>query len=225
MISLYWLQNDPDAPFPPLDQALTEPDGLLAAGGDLLPRRLLNAYQHGIFPWYNEGEPVLWWSPNPRCVLVPEKLKISRSLRKTLRKQLFEIRINSAFADVMKACAEKRKKQSGTWITNDMFIAYNQMHKLGYAHSFECWQDNKLVGGLYGIAIGQIFFGESMFSKKTDASKVALVHLCEYLKKNNFKLIDSQVHTNHMESMGAEMISRSEFESLVKKYTKNSCKL
>ena len=224
MISLHWLKKNPDAAFPPLDQALTEPDGLLAAGGDLSVERLLNAYRHGIFPWYNEGEPVLWWSPNPRCVLIPEKIKISRSLRKTLRKQLFEIRIDSAFADVMKACAQSRKNQSGTWITNDMFLAYNQMHKLGYAHSIECWQDNKLVGGLYGIAIGQVFFGESMFSKKTDASKVALVHLCEHLKQNNFKLIDSQVHTDHMESMGAEMISREVFESLVKKYTKSSCK-
>jgi len=224
MISLHWLKKGPDTAFPPLDQALTEPDGLLAAGGDLSVERLLNAYRHGIFPWYNEGEPVLWWSPNPRCVLIPEKIKISRSLRKTLRKQLFEIRIDSAFADVMKACAQSRKNQSGTWITNDMFLAYNQMHKLGYAHSIECWQDNKLVGGLYGIAIGQVFFGESMFSKKTDASKVALVHLCEHLKQNNFKLIDSQVHTDHMESMGAEMISREVFESLVKKYTKSSCK-
>jgi len=219
MISLYWLKNDPNEPFPPLSEALTEPDGLLAAGGDLSPKRLLNAYRHGIFPWYNEGEPILWWSPDPRCVLFPENLKISRSLRKTLRKQLFEIRMDTVFSDVMKACAESRKNQSGTWITNDMYQAYNHMHELGYAHSIECWQDNKLVGGLYGIAIGQVFFGESMFSKKPDASKVALVHLCEHLKQNNFKLIDSQVHTSHMESMGAEMISRSEFENLVKEYT------
>jgi leucyl/phenylalanyl-tRNA---protein transferase len=220
MISLYWLKSEPDSPFPPLEQALTDPDGLLAAGGDLSPERLLNAYQHGIFPWYNEGEPILWWSPNPRCVLFPENLKISRSLRKTLRKELFEVRMNTAFSDVMKACAEPRKNQPGTWITDDMYLAYNHMHELGHALSIECWQNNELVGGLYGIAIGKVFFGESMFSNKTDASKVALVHLCEHLIQKDFKLIDSQVHTSHMESMGAEMISRLEFEKLVKKYTR-----
>jgi leucyl/phenylalanyl-tRNA---protein transferase len=219
MINLYWMPDDPASPFPPLDCALVEPDGLLAAGGDLSPERLLNAYQHGIFPWFNEGEPILWWSPDPRCVLYPEKLKISRSLRKTLKKDLFEIKMDTAFARVLKSCAAPRTQQEGTWITYHMFKAYMKMHELGYAHSIECWQDNELVGGLYGIAIGQVFFGESMFSKKTDASKVALVHLCEYLKQNNFKLIDSQVHTSHMESMGAEMINRNDFEKLVKKHT------
>jgi len=218
MINLYWLPDDPAAPFPPLEQALTEPDGLLAAGGDLSVERLLNAYQHGIFPWFNKDEPILWWSPDPRCVLYPDKLKISRSLRKTLKKNLFEIRMDTAFSSVLKSCAAPREQQAGTWITDDMFKAYVNMHKLGYAHSVECWQNNELVGGLYGIAIGKIFFGESMFSKQRDASKVALVHLCEYLLQHDFKLIDSQVHTPHMESMGAEMIDRKDFENLVRKY-------
>ena len=218
MIDLHWLADNPEAPFPPLDQALIEPDGLLAAGGDLSPVRLLNAYQHGIFPWFNEGEPILWWSPDPRCVLYPNKLKISRSLKKTLNKAPFEIRIDTAFAEVLKACAAPREQQAGTWITDSMFNAYIKMHELGHAHSFECWQNNELVGGLYGLAIGKMFFGESMFSKQSDASKVALVHLCEYCQQNDIKLIDSQVHTSHMESMGAEMINRSDFERLVKKY-------
>ena len=219
MIKLHWLAPEPDTPFPPLEDALKEPDGLLAAGGDLSPQRLLNAYRHGIFPWYSPGEPILWWSPDPRCVLYPEKLKISRSLRKTLNKQLFEIRMDTAFADVMHACAQPRPDQTGTWITYEMFQAYVQMHELGYAHSVECWQDNELVGGLYGMAIGRVFFGESMFSKVTDASKVALVYLCDFLQKNHFKIIDSQVHTAHLESMGAEMMARSEFERLVRQYT------
>lgn len=216
------MPDDPASPFPPLKQALNEPDGLLAAGGDLSAERLLNAYQHGIFPWFNENEPILWWSPDPRCVLYPDKLNISRSLRKTLKKNIFEIRMNTAFAEVLKACAAPRAQQAGTWITDDMFNAYVNMHKLGYAHSVECWQDNKLVGGLYGMTIGQVFFGESMFSKQSDASKVALVHLCEHLTRHDFKLIDSQVHTPHMESMGAEMIDRKEFAQLIKKYAINN---
>lgn len=224
MISLYWLPDNPESSFPPLEQALIEPDGLLAAGGDLSPERLVNAYQHGIFPWFNEGEPILWWSPDPRCVLYPEKLKISRSLKKTLNKKPFEIRMDTCFAEVVKACAAPRTKQAGTWITDNMFNAYINMHKLGYAHSVECWKDNELVGGLYGIAMGQVFFGESMFSKQTDASKVALVHLCKYLQQHDFKLIDSQVHTEHMESMGAEMIPRTEFENLVKMHTEQKNK-
>lgn len=219
MISLYWLEADPNSAFPSLDHALVEPDGLLAAGGDLSLARLINAYKHGIFPWYNKGEPILWWSPDPRCVLFPDNLKISRSLAKTLRKKPFEIRFDTAFANVINACAAPRDNQSGTWITQEMFNAYVNMHEQGYAHSIECWLDDELVGGLYGIAIGKMFFGESMFSKVADASKVALVYLCEYLIKHDFKLIDSQVHTNHMESMGAEMIPRREFAALVKKYT------
>ena len=218
MINIFWLASDPLSPFPPLEHALTEPDGLLAAGGDLSAERLINAYQHGIFPWFSEGDPILWWSPDPRCVLHPDKIRISRSLKKTLKKHPFEIRMDTAFADVIQACAAPRASQDGTWITADMFDAYVNLHKLGYAHSIECWQDDELVGGLYGIAIGKVFFGESMFSKKADASKIALVYLCDYLIQQGFKLIDSQVHTPHLESMGAEMISRSDFEKKVKQY-------
>ena len=218
MRHIEWLAEDPAAPFPPVEQALLDPDGLLAVGGDLSPQRLLNAYQHGIFPWYTEGEPILWWSPDPRCVLFPEKLKISRSLRKTLRKQLFEVRMDTAFEAVMQACAENRPNQKGTWITDDILQAYVNMHQLGFAHSVECWQDGQLMGGLYGMAIGKVFFGESMFSRKTDASKVAMVYLCEYLKQHGFKLIDSQVYTQHLESLGAEMIPRTRFTELLEQY-------
>lgn len=219
MTQITWLADDPNTAFPPLELAFTEPDGLLAAGGDLSPTRLLNAYRHGIFPWYSEGQPILWWSPDPRCILFPEKLKISRSLRKTLKKQAFDIRMDTAFAEVMSACAQSRPGQPGTWITDDMLNAYQHMHELGYAHSIECWQNNRLVGGLYGIAIGQVFFGESMFSRVSDASKAALVYLCEYLIAHDFKLIDSQVHSAHLESLGAEMITRQEFVTLLHRYT------
>ena len=218
MRRIEWLAEDPAEPFPPVEQALLDPDGLLAVGGDLSPQRLLNAYQHGIFPWYTEGEPILWWSPDPRCVLFPEKLKISRSLRKTLRKKLFEVRMDTAFEAVMRACAENRPNQKGTWITEDILQAYVNMHQLGFAHSVECWQDGQLAGGLYGMAIGKVFFGESMFSRKTDASKVAMVYLCEYLKQHGFRLIDSQVYTQHLESLGAELIPRTRFVELLKKY-------
>ena len=218
MKHIEWLPDDSGAEFPPIEQALTEPDGLLAVGGDLSPQRLLNAYQHGIFPWYTEGEPILWWSPDPRFVLFPEKLKISRSLRKTLRKHVFEVRMDTAFEAVMRACAESRPNQQGTWISEEMLQAYIRMHQLGFAHSVECWQDGQLVGGLYGMAIGQVFFGESMFSRRTDASKVALVYLCEYLIEHEFKLIDSQVYTQHLESLGAELIPRSEFAQLLEQY-------
>lgn len=218
MRHIEWLAEDPAEPFPPVEQALLDPDGLLAVGGDLSPQRLLNAYQHGIFPWYTEGEPILWWSPDPRCVLFPEKLKISRSLRKTLRKKLFEVRMDTAFEAVMRACAENRPNQKGTWITEDILQAYVNMHQLGFAHSVECWQDGQLAGGLYGMAIGKVFFGESMFSRKTDASKVAMVYLCEYLKQHGFRLIDSQVYTQHLESLGAELIPRTRFVELLKQY-------
>lgn len=218
MRHIEWLAEDPGAQFPPIEQALLDPDGLLAVGGDLSPQRLLNAYQQGIFPWYSEGEPILWWSPDPRCVLFPEKLKISRSLKKTLRKQLFKISMDTAFEAVMRACAESRPNQQGTWISEDMLQAYVRMHQLGFAHSVECWQDEQLVGGLYGMAIGKVFFGESMFSRKTDASKVALVYLCDYLIEHGFKLIDSQIYTPHLESLGAELIPRPQFAELLKQY-------
>ena len=214
MSSIVWLEDN-DYEFPPAEQALTEPDGLLAAGGSLSPEILLKAYRHGIFPWYSQEQPILWWSPDPRCVLFPENLKISRSLRKTLNKDLFVIKQDTAFRDVMLNCAKPRKDEAGTWITRDMLNAYTRMHELGYAHSIECWQDNVLVGGLYGISLGEVFFGESMFSKAPDASKVALEYLCNSVKP---KLIDVQVHSKHMERLGAEMIPRTEFIKYLAQY-------
>jgi leucyl/phenylalanyl-tRNA--protein transferase len=214
MSSIVWLEDN-DYEFPPVEQALTEPDGLLAAGGSLSPEILLKAYRHGIFPWYSQEQPVLWWSPDPRCVLFPENLKISRSLRKNLNKDLFVIKQDTAFRDVMLNCAKPRKDEASTWITRDMLDAYTRMHELGYAHSIECWQDNVLVGGLYGMSLGEIFFGESMFSKVPDASKVALEYLCNSVKP---KLIDVQVHSKHMERLGAEMIPRTRFMAYLDKY-------
>ena len=219
MLHVHWLDADSNSPFPPLEQALTDPNGLLAVGGDLSSARLLNAYRHGVFPWYNPGEPILWWSPDPRCVLYPAQIKISRSLRKTLNKQPFEIRFDTAFSEVMQACAQPRDKQAGTWITREMLKGYVDMHELGFGHSIECWQNNQLVGGLYGLAIGRVFFGESMFSRVTDASKVALVTLCQWLLSQGFEMIDSQVHTPHLESMGAQLIPRTEYAALINALT------
>lgn len=205
-----WLP--PQAIFPPLEKAMNEPNGLLAAGGDLSPERLLAAYRRGIFPWFSAGEPILWWSPDPRMVLFPGALKISRSLGKTLRRTNYEVRLDTAFAEVMRACADKsREAQNGTWITEAMQSAYCSLHQLGHAHSVETWIDNKLVGGLYGIAIGQAFFGESMFSDVRDASKIALAHLCAYLKRAGFGIIDCQMETAHLASLGALPIRRSDF--------------
>ncbi len=214
MPSIVWLEDNQHE-FPPVEQAFTEPDGLLAAGGSLSPEILLKAYRQGIFPWYSQGQPILWWTPDPRCVLFPGKLKISRSLRKTLNKSLYEIKQDSAFRDVMLNCAKPRDDEAGTWITADMLAAYTHMHELGYAHSVECWQNGELVGGLYGISLGEMFFGESMFSRKPDASKVALEYLCNTVRP---KLIDVQVYSKHMESLGAEMIPRKIFIDYLKKF-------
>lgn len=214
MSSIVWLEDN-NYEFPPVEQAFAEPDGLLAAGGSLSPEILLKAYRHGIFPWYSQGQPVLWWSPDPRCVLFPEKLKISRSLRKTLNKNLFVIKQDTAFRDVMLNCAKPRKDEAGTWITRDMLEAYSHMHELGYAHSIECWHDDNLVGGLYGISLVDMFFGESMFSDMPDASKVALEYLCNTIKP---KLIDVQIHSEHMQRLGAEMIPRTEFIEYLDKF-------
>lgn len=208
----YWLDpNDPQAPFPPVDMALRNPDGLLALGGDLSPERLLRAYRQGIFPWYSAGQPILWWSPDPRMVLRPSELKLSRSLRKTLRKGLFTITLDQDFDAVTAGCAEPRQDGRGTWLSPDMRRAYKQLHRLGYAHSIEAWQNNQLVGGLYGVALGKVFFGESMFARVTDASKVAFVHLVRQLSRWQFELIDCQVHTNHLANFGAVAMSRSTF--------------
>lgn len=205
-----WLPRE--ALFPALEKALTEPNGLLAAGGDLSPERLLAAYRRGIFPWYSAGEPILWWSPDPRMVLFPGEIKISRSLAKTLRNANYEVRLDTSFAEVIQACADKpREAQSGTWITEEMQNAYLALHRLGHAHCVETWIDDILVGGLYGIAIGKAFYGESMFSHVRDASKISLAHLCAYLKGSGFGIIDCQMETAHLASLGAQPIRRSDF--------------
>jgi leucyl/phenylalanyl-tRNA--protein transferase len=205
-----WLSEAPL--FPPLETALAEPNGLLAAGGDLDPQRILAAYRRGIFPWYSAGEPILWWSPDPRMVLFPDELKISRSLAKTLRNAGYEVRLDTAFDEVINACAVKpRDGQPGTWITADMQDAYRALHRRGYAHSVETWIAGKLAGGLYGIALGQVFYGESMFSHARDASKIALAHLCAHLKQRGFGIIDCQMETAHLASLGARPIPRRDF--------------
>ena len=214
----YWIHpNDTSFEFPDVRLALEEPDGLLAVGGDLSPTRLAAAYRRGIFPWYNDDQPILWWSPNPRAVLFPADLKISRSLRKTLRNKKFNISFDQAFAEVVEACSEPRMQDNdpGTWITRDMKQAYQQLHENGLAHSVECWSDGKLVGGLYGVAIGKVFFGESMFSRQTDASKVAFVSLVNQLSQWGFVMIDCQLHSQHLESLGAKTIDRETFTRLL----------
>ncbi len=210
--------SNPEQDFPAIETALTDPDGLLAIGGCLSSQRIINAYKQGIFPWYSPGEPVLWWSPDPRLVLFPEHLKVSRSLGKTIRKDLFKVSYDQAFPQVMQYCAAPRDDESGTWITEEMYLAYTELHQQGVAHSMEAWFEGELVGGLYGIAIGQVFFGESMFHKKTNASKVAFCFLVQQLSAWNYQLIDCQVHTNHLSSLGAEEIERKEFSRLIKQY-------
>ena len=203
--------------FPPIEEA--EDDGLLAVGGDLTKERLLGAYRRGIFPWYEVGQPILWWSPDPRLVLFPDELKISRSLRKVLRKEQFEIRFDTAFQEVIKSCADIRKKQGeGTWIIPEMQQAYTELHQEGFAHSVESWLDGKLVGGLYGISMGQCFFGESMFSKMNNSSKVALVALADFSQRVGIKLIDCQMTTPHLLSLGAREIKREVFLKMLKKH-------
>ncbi len=207
-----WIPDTaPAGSFPAVSQALHEPNGLLAVGGGLGVKRLLTAYPLGIFPWYSEGQPILWWSPDPRMVLFPDRFHVSRSLCKRLGRDEFVIRHNTAFQQVMQACAEPRPGQDGTWITDAMRTAYTNLHQLGYAHSLECWHHEKLVGGVYGVAIGRVFFGESMFSKMRDASKIALWHLC----RQGYELIDCQVYSTHLSSLGAEEIPRAEFCALL----------
>ncbi|HQZ01833.1 MAG TPA: leucyl/phenylalanyl-tRNA--protein transferase [Thauera sp.] len=211
-----WLNDAPG--FPPVEQALTEPNGLLAAGGGLTPEWLLVAYRQGIFPWFSAGEPILWWSPDPRLVLVPAEIRISRSLRKTLRRQQFEVSLDTAFDAVVGACAAPRAGGQGTWITPEIRDAYLRMHELGHAHSVECWRDGQLVGGLYGIALGRVFFGESMFSIETDASKVALAHLARFLSARAYVMIDCQMKTAHLMSMGAQTVSRQQFGTVLARH-------
>ncbi|MEP7207914.1 MAG: leucyl/phenylalanyl-tRNA--protein transferase [Casimicrobiaceae bacterium] len=205
-----WLR--PNAPFPPLDEALSDPNGLLAASATLTPRRLVDAYSHGVFPWYSEGQPVLWWSPDPRMVLFVDELAVSRSLRKVLRSQRYEIRVDSAFRDVMEGCAMARRPgQLGTWITPAIVSAYTGLFHEGHAHCVEAWSGDELVGGLYGVTIGKMFFGESMFALHPDASKVAMVHLVAILRSKVMPMIDCQQETQHLARFGARPISRPEF--------------
>ncbi len=220
---LYWVADNVIADhFPDVGSALRDPDGLLAIGGDLDPDRLLDAYRRGIFPWYNEGQPILWWSPDPRCILEPRELRISRSLRKTLRKQTFRVTFNQAFESVIRQCAAPRRGAAETWITDDVVSAYTRLHHRGFAVSVECWRDGFLAGGLYGVVIGRIYFGESMFSRESDASKVALVHLAEALKERQFRLIDCQVHSAHLQTLGAKPIPRRLFVNILDKYCRET---
>lgn len=218
-----WLELD--SPFPDVSTALTEEDGaggLLAAGGDLSPRRLLDAYRHGIFPWFSENQPILWWSTDPRMVLQTDRFAISASLRKTLRKvhrsmhcpdgdRRWQVRFDFAFEQVMRACAAPRRDGAGTWISEDIVAGYRALHKLGYAHSSEVWLDGKLVGGAYGVSIGRMFYGESMFTRVSDASKIALAYLVHFLRRHEVGMIDCQQETGHLASLGALPIPRSEF--------------
>jgi leucyl/phenylalanyl-tRNA--protein transferase len=206
------LALDKDSSFPPLDTALQQPNGLLAIGGELTPEKLLEAYRQGIFPWFSADEPILWWSPDPRMVLFPGELKISRSLAKRLKKGDYQVRFDTAFRDVMQACSgAERKRQSGTWIVPQMIEAYCQLHARGYAHSAETWMDGELVGGLYGVTIAGMFYGESMFHRTTDASKIAFVHLVRQLQIHGCGMIDCQMHTHHLARFGAREIPRQEF--------------
>lgn len=214
MITLPWLGPD-TLDFPPTAEALDDPNGLLAGGGDLRPERLIHAYRQGIFPWYEDGQPILWWSPNPRAVVFPERLHLSRSLRKVLRRGTFQVTADQDFESVMRACAAPRDGAAGTWITDDMLAAYVHLHDQGVAHSIEVWQDNRLVGGLYGLALGRVFFGESMFSWADNASKVGFAHLVAQLRTWQFQIIDCQVSSGHLFTLGAEEISREAFEKIL----------
>lgn len=217
---IYWLDpRDPTTQFPPVEKALTHPDGLLAAGGDLSTPRLLEAYRRGIFPWYEEGQPILWWSPDPRAVLYPHRVKIARSLRKTLKNKPWTVTFDHAFRATLTACAAPRAKSHGTWITRQMLQAYCRLHKERLAHSVEVWSENdELIGGLYGVAIGRVFYGESMFSRQSDASKVALVYLARHLQAWGYPLIDCQLASPHVESLGAEPMPRHAFTRHLKRW-------
>ena len=207
-----WLRpGDPPAAFPPVETALVEPDGLLAAGGDLSVERLVEAYTRGIFPWFDAGQPILWWSPDPRCVLDPRAYHMSRRFRRSLRTSPASVSFNRAFDAVIDGCAAPRDGQPGTWITADMRVAYRELHEAGFAHSVEVWNAGRLIGGAYGLAIGRVFFAESMYSAETDASKIALAALCRVLADHDFALIDCQVTSAHLHTLGATLIPRQRF--------------
>jgi len=213
-----WISSDdPPDSFPDIETAFDVPDGLLAAGGDLSRDRLIYAYSHGIFPWYDDGQPILWWSPDPRCVLRPEDLHISRRLQRSLRSGKIEIGFNESFDEVIAGCAEDRPGQDGTWITAEMHDAYRTLHAEGWAHSIEVWSNGKLIGGLYGVAIDRVFFGESMFSRITNASKAAMLALCRVMIDHSFEILDCQVESPHLMSLGASLMPRSAFSSILRK--------
>lgn len=216
-LMLTWLQRE-SLEFPPLERALREPNGLLAAGGDLTSERLIQAYRHGCFPWYQEGQPILWWSPDPRTVLLPNEIHISRSLAKLMRQQRFQVTFDHDFAGVIRGCAGPRSYADGTWITPAMQAAYIELHRIGVAHSVEVWLEGELVGGLYGLAMGKLFFGESMFSRIDNASKVGFATLAQHLGKWGFALIDCQMPTQHLQSFGARTISRAAFSRNLQLY-------
>ena len=214
---------DADTPFPPIDCALKDPNGLIAIGGDLSAARILSAYQQGIFPWFSEGEPILWWSPDPRMVLFPDELKISKSLAKRLKKNDYTIQFNHHFREVMSSCAAvRREDQAGTWISPAMIEAYCELHAMGHAICAETWIDGELVGGLYGVIINRMFYGESMFHTKTDASKIAFVHMVNFLKSQQVGMIDCQMNTPHLASLGAREISRDIFMAQLQTLTQTS---
>ncbi len=222
MSRVHWLTaKDPPEHFPPADNALEEPPGLLAVGGDLSLPRLLAGYRRGIFPWYPDGQPILWWCPDPRAVLLPQDLKVSRSLARRIRSGEFETHADRDFAATIAACAAPRMNGGGTWITDEMRAAYQDLHRAGYAHSVETWCGGELVGGLYGVHLGSVFFGESMFSRRTDASKVALVRLVEECRKRSVALIDCQMATQHLASLGARTMPRSQFLELLTQYCRS----
>lgn len=217
-IRLHWLDpRNPHQPFPPVHLAMRDPNGLLAIGGDLSLPRLMRAYSQGIFPWFNPDEPILWWCPDPRAALEPSQMHASHSLRKRIRRQDYAVTLDAAFEDVLDACATARAKSRGTWLGNDMKEAYRQLHRHGHCHSVEIWQDGRLAGGLYGVAMGRVFFGESMFTRATDASKLAFYHLCRQLQAWRFELIDCQISSAHLATLGAQEIRRDEFLARMRK--------
>ena len=218
---MYWLEEN-GFRFPDVEHALRDPNGLLAVSLTLTPELVVDAYERGIFPWYSEGQPVLWWSPDPRCVLFPGKFHVSRSFRRTLNNNPFEIRTDTAFRQVMLACAEPRKDEAGTWITDAMLEVYCRLHEQGIGHSFECWYEDELVGGIYGLILGDMFFGESMFSRMQDASKVAMHHICTRVRPY---LVDAQVRSEHLISLGAEEIERQLFTEIIQERLNNKLDL
>ena len=218
---LPWLKSN-DLTFPALESARKSPNGLLAAGGDLSVERLIKAYRHGCFPWFDSQQPIFWWSPDPRTVILPDQFHLARSLRKKIRQQHFQVTLNKNFQQVIEGCAEPRAAEGETWITEEMQAAYLALHQQGFAHSIEVWQQQQLVGGLYGIAMGKLFFGESMFSRQTDSSKVGFATLVSHLLAHDFKLIDCQVHTDHLASFGAQSIARAQFADFLANYADQS---